>query len=352
MFVLARGGTLEHELIAAGIPVFGSHAKGSRSLRALQSGWALYNHLRGDPPDIVHFFLAEAYLVGTAAAVAAGITTRIMSRRSLAVYQQAHPVLALVERWLHRRTGALLGNSTAVVEELVAECGEPRKVGLIHSGVDLRPPATESTRAAVRAELGIPDGVFVIAVVANFLAYKGHGDLLDALGMVNDRMPRPWRLVLIGRDGGIGARLRNQASRLGLGEKVSWLGERLDSARLIEAADLSVLSSHEEGFSNSLIEAMMAGLPVIATDVGGNRDAVVHDETGLLVPVKSPSDLSAAILRIASDPALGTKFGAAGRARVQRFFSLESCVGGYNNLYRNISMVGRRPVQDIIGRRP
>lgn len=348
VFVFARGGTLEQELTAAGVPVFGSAATGSRLRRAVQGGWALYRHLRRDPPRIVHFFLAEAYLVGMAAAIAAGIKTRIMSRRSLAVYQRAHPILARIERWLHRGTNALLGNSKAVVEELVKESADASKVGLIHNGIELRSLASVNARAAIRVKLGIPDDAFVIVVVANLFAYKGHGDLLDALAMIDDQMPDPWRLVLIGRDEGMGARLRAQAKSLGLSDSILWLGERMDADRLIGAADVSVLCSHEEGFSNSVIEAMAAGLPMIATDIGGNRDAVVRDETGLLVPAKSPKHLALAILKLAGDRDLRADFGKAGRRRVERCFSLEVCVGRYISLYRNVSMLGQMAVQDIL----
>ncbi len=348
LFVLGRGGRLERELAAAGVPIFGPSACALRIGRAVRSGWALYRHLRNDPPDIVHFFLPEAYLVGTAAALAAGIDTRIMSRRSLTVYQRDYPMLGRIESWLHRRTTALIGNSTAVVEQLVSEGADRRQVGLIYNGIALRPPCPATTRAQLRAELAIEPHALVLVVVANLIGYKGHADLFDALAVVEDRMPKPWLLMLIGRDEGIGGALRQQAARLGIADHILWLGERMNADRLIEAADISVVSSHQEGFSNSLIEAMGAGLPVIATAVGGNKDAILDGETGLLVPPGSPPELSSAILDLALDHARRARLGRAGRQRVEAMFSLDACVRAYANLYQGVKSLGEKPVSDII----
>jgi glycosyltransferase involved in cell wall biosynthesis len=348
LFVLARGGSLEGELVAAGVPLFGVPARASRLGRAAGAGLALYRHLRAERPDIVHFFLPEAYLVGSAAAAAAGIRIRVMSRRSLTVYQQDYPMLGRVESWLHRRTTALLGNSTAVVEQLAAEGAAPERIGLIYNGVTLRPLPDEAAPGELRAALGIDPQALVFAVVANLIAYKGHADLFDALALIRDRIARPWQLILIGRDEGIGEALRAQAERCGIGEHILWLGERDDADRLIEAADMSLVASHQEGFSNSLIEAMGAGLAVIATAVGGNKDAIAHGETGLLVAAHAPQELAAAILAMANDPDRMRRFGQAGRRRVETLFSLEACVKAYVNLYRGIVKADGRRVADII----
>ena len=95
---------------------------------------------------------------------------------------------------------------------------------------------------------------------------------------------------------------------------------------LLRAADIGMLCSHEEGFSNALLECMAASLPVVATDVGGNAEAVVDRETGLLVPSQAPDQLAQAILELARSPDLRLRFGAAGRSRVETLFSLRSSV--------------------------
>ena len=106
--------------------------------------------------------------------------------------------------------------------------------------------------------------------------------------------------------------------------------------RIQANADLGLLTSHQEGFSNALLELMAAGLPVVATDVGGNREAVVDGETGVLVPPRSSSLLAEAIVDLAGDPGARNRFGAAGRRRVSHEFSLQTCVEHYDQQVRNI----------------
>ena len=115
-----------------------------------------------------------------------------------------------------------------------------------------------------------------------------------------------------------------------------WLGERSDTQDLLAAADLGVLVSHQEGFSNSLIEMMAQALPVIATRVGGNIDAVVDGESGRLVPVKDNAALGQAILGLYADAVTRRRMGKAARWRVEQLFSLQLCVNRYLNLYRYV----------------
>ncbi len=348
LFVLERGGELESEIANAGVAVTGPSRRHGRVAHLLIAAIALYRHIRRSRPDILHFFLPEPYLVGASVAAIARHRNGIMSRRSLADYQRGHPCLGRIERFFHRRMKALLGNSQAVVDELVAERGDRRPVGLIHNGVTVVPPAGEAARAAQRTALNIPANTFVMMIVANLFHYKGHADLLDALGTIASRLPQPWRLVAIGRDEGEGPGLRSQAERLGIADKILWLGERFDVQALLPAADVALLVSHQEGFSNALIEAMGQGLPVIATAVGGNLDAVVDGKTGLLVPSRNPAALGAAILSLASDPLRARAMGLAARERTLKLFSQDACLDSYGRLYRQVGAMSDLPVQAMI----
>lgn len=269
-----------------------------------------------------------------------------MSRRSLAHYHRKHPWLARLERIFHRRMTALLGNSRAVVDELVAESSDRGKVGLIYNGVRVGP--IDSDRAAQRAALDIPDTAFVMAIVANLVDYKGHSDLLDALALIAEKLPQPWRLLVIGRDEGMGARLRLQAQRIGFSENILWLGERSDVEAILPAADLGLLVSHQEGFSNALIEMMAQELPVIATAIGGNLDAVADGQSGILVPVQDPQRLGQAILELASNRDARIAMGKAARARVLDRFSEASCADRHERLYRGFRDLAAQPVQTVI----
>ncbi len=335
-------------LTAAGVPVLGAEILGTRPVRSLRVARALRREIRKLRPDILHFFLPEPYLIGSLAAAGLGGMIRIMSRRSLAHYQQNHLLLAQMERYLHRSTNALIGNSSAVAAQLVQECGHPEKVGVIHNGIELPPLPDRQARASCRREFGIPEDAFVIAVIANLIPYKGHADLFAAVASVRERLRGPWRLLLIGRDEGIGPKLQQQAQLLGIGANILWLGERTDPQAVLAVADLGTLPSHQEGFSNSLIEKMAHALPVVATRAGGNSDAIVDGESGHLVPIADPAALGAAIAALYEDAGLRARIGAAARLRVERLFTLEACVRRYLNLYLGITANAGVPVARLI----
>jgi glycosyltransferase involved in cell wall biosynthesis len=185
-------------------------------------------------------------------------------------------------------------------------------------------------------------------IVANLIPYKGHADLIDALALAAPRLGLNWRLVIVGRDAGIGAELKRRAGAAGIDDSLLWLGEQPSADALFAAADIAVLASHEEGFSNALIEAMGRRLPAIATTVGGNADAIADGVSGLLVPPRAPAELAAAILRLASDAELRTRLGDAARRRVEREFSLEAAALRHANLYAGLRAGIRAPVERLI----
>ena len=346
LFVLERGGPLELVLTAAGVSIAGPVRCVPSVLHVLVAGFYLLRRVLTRRPDILHFFLPEPYLVGASVAVLAGQRHCIMSRRSLTHYHRKHPWLARLEKLFHHRMMALLGNSRAVADELVTENGDSRKVGLIYNGVGIGNEG--GNREALRTSLSIPDFAFVMVIVANLVDYKGHSDLLNALALVNARLPQPWRLLVIGRDEGEGDRLRLQAERQNLAGNILWLGERADVEVILPVADLGLLVSHQEGFSNALIEMMAQGLPVVATAIGGNLDAVADTQSGVLVPVQDPERLGRAILELGLDRDARMAMGRAAKERAVNNFSQKSCVERYERLYRGFRELPDRSVQEII----
>ncbi len=342
IFLLTGGGELVDDVKNAGIPVheplYKLPPKAGILRRVFRLGVVtlqLWVFLLRRRFDVVHFFLPENYVVGAPVALLSGHRRLVMSRRSLNCYQSRFPLLARIERFLHRCGIAILGNSRRVVSQLHEEEGVPEEqLGLIYNGIDLTAYASAPSRQAVRNKLGIADEALVMSMVANLIPYKGHADLLEALRLVKDDLPAGWRLLVVGRDDGIGPRLKLLAAQMGLAENILFLGTRNDVASLLTTSDIGILPSHEEGFSNVLVEGMAAGLPMIATDVGGNVEAVVDDVTGLIVPPKDPALLSVAIIRFAMNAAERASMGNAARRRVQELFSIERCVDNYERFYR------------------
>jgi glycosyltransferase involved in cell wall biosynthesis len=184
----------------------------------------------------------------------------------------------------------------------------------------------DGDRAALRHSLGADKSTPVIAVIGRLVAEKGYPELFEAMRDVEARL---WV---------IGERLKSdhaaaidraieaaQADPI-LRRRIQFLGYRSDVPALLRAADIFVLPSHREGMPRSIIEAMLSGLPVVATNIRGAREEVVEGETGYLVPVRDPTSLSHALKRLAGDPALRRRLGEAGLARARALYVEEKVV--------------------------
>lgn len=285
-------------------------------------------------PKIVHFLLPAAYHVGGPIAVLTRSPVRVTSRRCLNNYQRGRPFIRALERRLHRAMAAVLANSRTVARQLLEEGVPQDRIGLIYNGVDTARFLTPIDRNAVRAAVGVSNSTLVFISVANLLPQKGHRDLLNAFGKASQTLPNDWRLLLVGDDYNLEAMLRQQAVALGIHEHVSFLGPRSDVPDLLRVSDVAVLASLEEGFSNAVLEAMAAGLPVIATDVGGNPEAIVNGDTGFVVPVSDPVRLAQAIGSLGGDENLRRRFGENAARRVRENFALDRCVEIHDALYR------------------
>lgn len=291
--------------------------------------------VRKEKPRIVHFFLPTAYLVFAPAALLAGGAIRIMSRRSLNVYMENRPFIQRIERFLHQRMDLVLGNSEAVCQQLCAEEGlQESQVELIYNGIE---PDMNQSASSLRSELGISEDALVLTIVANLYTYKGHQDLFKALGKISTDMPKGWKLLVVGRDEENNKmQLTGLAADLGIAENIIFLGQRSDVEAIYNQSDLALLVSHQEGFSNSILEAMRASLPLVVTDTGGNAEAVHHNETGLVVPIKDPESLSQAIVQLSVNPEKRRLFGQRGRQRVQKEFNIDTCCERYEHTYKRL----------------
>ncbi len=325
--VSLRGrGEMAEALEAGGVEIRAAHGPARGFLAVLREAVAWR-------PDIVHAFLPEATIVGGLASWLTGRRPRVASRRSLNTYQQAHPRAGGIERWLHPRMNALLGNSRAVCAELIAEGAPPQRVGLLPNGVVTRAPAL--SRDAARDALGIPPAALAILCVANLIPYKGHAELIEAFAGARPHLPQGSVLLCAGRDDGYGVALTAQAEAQAVIDHVRLLGRRDDVPDLLAAADIFVLASHEEGSPNAVIEAMAAGLPAIVTDVGGSPEAV--GDAGIVVPPRNPAPLAEALVRLGNDAARRRALGDAARDRARTIYGFEACVDRYVTLYRGLA---------------
>jgi glycosyltransferase involved in cell wall biosynthesis len=190
-------------------------------------------------------------------------------------------------------------------------------------------------RNKYRKILGLQRGEFGILSIANLIPYKGHSDLLKAARQVIKYHPNA-KFFLAGEDRGIQEKLIQEICELGIEANVFFLGKRNDIPELLSACDISVISSHEEGFSNAILESMAAGLPVVATKVGGNPEAVIDGCTGWLVPPGIPNAMADKIIDLLKDPQKIKRFGKNGRKRAESCFSMEKMVRKHVELYEGM----------------
>jgi glycosyltransferase involved in cell wall biosynthesis len=204
----------------------------------------------------------------------------------------------------------------------------PEKLGVIYNGVQV--PETSASPREARAKLGLPLDGQVIGTVSRLYLVKGIDFLIRALAQMDDAA-----LAIVG-DGPERAALETLADTLGVAGRIHWTGHRRDVPTLLPAFDLYVQPSLHEGMSNTILEAMAAGLPVVATAVGGTPEVVDDGVTGLLVPPRDPDALAGVIVRLLRDLDLRRKMGRAGQERVRRHFSLEQMVRQTQALYERL----------------
>ena len=335
---LSKKGSLVPELTKHGVKVEIISFRGLSFFRNLPQVLLLLRRLvrfiRDERPDIVHGFLFWAYIIGTYAAKMAGVHIVIASRRGLGHFKARTPHYLFLEWLANHMTDLIVANSEAVKNEVIRqEKVEPSKIRVIYNGVD---PSLYDIPAdpRLRASLQIPEGARVIGVVANLIHYKGHRYFLQACQKIK-REHSAVKFLLIG-EGPCRRELEVLAWELGLEKDVLFLGSRQDIPQLLALMDAAVLPSLEEGFPNAVLEAMAARKPLVASRVGGVPEAVVHGETGLLVPPKDPAALAEAIRWLLEHPVEAARFGEAGRRRVTERFELTGMVRQYEAVYERL----------------
>jgi glycosyltransferase involved in cell wall biosynthesis len=285
----------------------------------------------------VHAYLPAANVLGPMAARLAGVPRVIVSKRAMAEYKAAYPLLRRVEPLGNRLADVILVNSDAVRRDVErTERHWEGKFRKIYNGVASIEPWTPEEATAFRRREQIPGNALVALCVSNFYSYKGHEELVEAAARVVLVVPNII-FLLVGRDSGTMEATRARVRERGIEGSVRFVGSRTDVPDLLRASDLFVHPSREEGFSNAILEAMAAGLPVVACDVGGNPEAVVDGETGRLVPSRNAAAFASAVAELLADPEKRKAMGEAGRFRATERFSLDRMVGEMESLYDSLA---------------
>jgi glycosyltransferase involved in cell wall biosynthesis len=286
-------------------------------------------------PDILHTMLPVCNIVGAIAGRMARVPHLVCTKLALPVYRDGSRLIRVLEDMTDPWFELVHCKSRGIADAVAETERIPRdRMRIVYNGLMSGRYGSASGRG-VRAEFGIPESAFVIGMLANLNEYKGHADVLRGGTEVLRQFPDAW-FLFAGRDDGIGPGLRELADSLGIGGRVIFAGERRDVPEILASMDLLVCASHQEGFSNVLLEAMATGLPIVATNVGGNPEAVDHEVTGVIVEPRAPDQLCAAMIRMASQRDNAKAMGERARERVHSLFSYEAMIAGMEAFYAEI----------------
>ena len=328
-------------MVAGGVPVIHLPVGREYVPNALRQAWRLARLIRRQRYDIVQTYHQKADTYGALIAWACGARHLISSKRDTGQLRKP------LHTFLNRRLSGLFeviimaadGVRTAVTRR--DRLPPSQKIVTIYNGVDtqrFRPPAS-AERHRARSRLGFAEEDFVVGMIAGLRPEKNHDVLLAALATLTQELPR-LKVLLVGG----GALLEHYRAQVAAGELAPRTVFTGDVPQVLEyawAMDVGCLTpGSNEGFSNAVIEQMAAGLPMIVTDVGGNAEAVVHGQSGCVIPAGAVAALAQALRRLHDDAPLREAMGHAARARVEEHFSLEQMCARHAQLYRSLLDAG------------
>ena len=280
--------------------------------------------------NIVHTHDVYSNIFGLPAARLAGVPVRIGSRRDTGGVGTL--ARRRVEGFLYRLAARVVTNAEAVARNLARQGVPPGKIVTIHNAVDFARVEPKLGRSRALEEFGLPPERRFVVLVANLSHdVKDHPTFIRAARRIKEAVPAS-AFVIAGR-GPLAAQMEALAAGLGIGDDVFLIGPCAHIGDLLALAEVCVLTSRAEGLSNAVLEYMAAARPIVATDVGGIRDAVVDGETGYLIPAGDDNALADRVIELLADPEAAASMGERGRARAEEHFSLDLLVERTVRLY-------------------
>ena len=298
--------------------------------RGIYQIFRLRRYLKAHRIEILHCFMQKANIVAVLAARGTRVRAVIASRRDLGYWLT--PFYLRLFRYLNRSTTRLLANSEGARQVAISvEGAPPGKVDVLYNGVDITRYAQGAAGSGTAAALGIPPGAPVVGIVANLRPVKDHALFLRAAACVAARVPEAV-FLLIGQ-GSLRESLAQLAGELGIAAKVFFTDGRFPVPDCLALLSIGCLSSESEGFSNAILEYMAAGLPVVATDVGGNAEAIEDGVTGYVVRTRAAEAFAAPLIALLTDPAHRIAMGVRALERCRRMFAIEDAIRRQERYY-------------------
>ena len=303
--------------------------------------------LRANKIDVIHTHDFYTNVFGMIGAALAGVPVRIASRRETTGWRS--PAQKMVERRAYQLAHAIVTNAEAVQTHLMEEGIAREKIQTVYNGLSLDRVAPRHERSAALALFNLPPNGHCryVTIVANLLhPVKDHPTFLRAAQRVREVVPEA-RFVLAG-EGGLEGEMRALAQNLGLEKEVLFTGRCVEVGDLLSISDVCVLSSTAEGFSNSILEYMGAGRPVVATNVGGAAEAIIEGKTGYLVEPGDDQAMAERIIELLRHPVRASVMGSYGRQIVEQKFSVAAQLAQTEKLYDRLLARGKKRANEMI----
>jgi len=330
---LQSQGSLRAEAEQLGIGEIHEYALSSfYNLNFLKQLRRLVRFIKENEIDVVHTHCFYTNIFGMAGAFLARVPARITSKGETEGFRT--PVQKRAERLSFRLAHRVIANCLVVQDQLIREGVKPKRIIQHYNGLDLERLKVLSSlrREEARAIFGLPNDRRLVTIVANLRnPVKDHPMFLRAAARVRTAVPDA--AFVIAGEGELMPSLRQLANELGIAGDVHFIGRCDDVASLLFASDIGVLSSKAEGFANAILEYMAAGLPVVSTNAGGVREAIVEGETGFIVPASDDEQMAERIIQILSDNDKAQAMGALGKMIVAETFSSDRHLKNTLDLY-------------------
>ncbi len=330
---LDEEGVLAEELRRAGVKVYFTQRKAGIDLSQVSKIRAAIKDFR---PAVIHCHQYTPFFYGATAAWKAGIGKVLFTEHG----RHWPDIVGWKRRffnrcWLNRRADRMTAVCQFSRNRLAEKDGFPReKIEVIYNGVQVSQFENINGRDAIRAELGIAGTVKVIVQVGTFRKVKDQATAIKAFQIVKKKCDNA--VLLFVGDGPELADCQKLAEKLELTDSILFAGQRSDIPWILSAGDMMLMTSLSEAHSVSLLEGMAAGLPIVATNVGGNGETIIDGETGRLIPAGNAEKIAEAILEILADDEMRIRMGQAGHERVKKYFTREAMHRRYLEIYNDL----------------
>jgi sugar transferase (PEP-CTERM/EpsH1 system associated) len=312
-------------LVSSDVPIFELERRSGNDPKLV---WHLYRLFRSQRPDIVHTHAWGTLVEGLIAARLARVPIVVHGEHGTL---QQRPYQLAIQRWAWGRADQVLSVSYRLAERMAAVTAFPvSRLRTIQNGVDTS-RFGRVDRLEARRRLALPLEAVIVGTAGRLVPVKDHANFIDALARLRTR--QEGLMAVISGDGPLRAELEARAAERQLTGRVTFLGHRSDIEDVFAALDVFVLPSRSEGMSNTILEAMASGRPVVATHVGGADELVEHGRTGLLVPPADSEALAEALAALTTEPGLRARMADAARLKAERAFSLRRMLLDYQALY-------------------